>query len=105
MSDTPASRRWRSLVEAHAASGLTNREFAQQMGVNPRTLAWWRSELKRRDSAVQLPARARLFTEVTVAQPGAEPTIVLAFDDLKAHVVVSPSTDLTLLRQLVVGLS
>lgn len=100
MPDSPATRRWRALVQAHAVSGLTNRAFAQQMGVNPRTLAWWRSELKRRDASAQLAVRSPQFAEVTLTTTRVSPTLVLTFDDRGAHVSVDASTDLSLLRQV-----
>ena len=103
MPDTPAARRWRALVEAHAASGLTNRAFAQKTGVNPRTLTWWRSQLRRADRAAY--ATTPVFTEVTVEPPEPQRSVVLAFDDLKVHVVVRPDTNLALLCQLVAALA
>jgi len=103
MPDTPAARRWRALVEAHAASGLTNRAFAQKAGVNPRTLTWWRSQLRRADRAAD--ATAPVFAEVTVEPPTPRRSVALAFDDLKVHVVVRPDTDMALLRQLVAALA
>ena len=99
MPDTPAARRWRRLVEEHAASGLSSKAFAAKKNVNPRTLAWWRSRLKRLDrDAKQLPVPPPVFAEVIVAKP--EPTVVLALDRLDAHVVVDAETDLALLRRV-----
>ena len=69
MPDTPAARRWRALVEAHACSGLTTRAFAEREDVNPRTLAWWRWRLRRGDRATQPVVYAPSFTEVTVEPP------------------------------------
>jgi hypothetical protein len=65
MPDTPAARRWRALVEAHAVSGLSTRAFAEQKRVNPRTLTWWRSRLRRADKAAQplLDRRATIDAE------------------------------------------
>jgi hypothetical protein len=40
MPDTTPATRWRGVVEAHAASGLTIRDFARQHGVNASSLAW-----------------------------------------------------------------
>jgi hypothetical protein len=98
MQDTPAARRWRALVEEHAASGLTNKAFAAKKKINPRTLVWWRSHLKKADAARQLPVPKPAFTEVVVAQP--DRTVVLALDDFGAHVVVDHDTDLGLLRRV-----
>jgi hypothetical protein len=43
MPDTKTATCWRAVVEAHAASDLTIRDFARQQGVNASSLAWWRS--------------------------------------------------------------
>lgn len=40
-------KRWRGHVIAWAASGRTCKEYAAQAGLNPRTLTWWKSKLKR----------------------------------------------------------
>jgi hypothetical protein len=98
MPDTPAARQWRALVEEHAASGLTNKAFAAEKNVNPRTLAWWRSKLKHADTTPQLPARQPMFTEAVVDR--GDLTVVLALESFDAHIVVDHDTDLALLRRL-----
>lgn len=99
MPDTTAARRWRALVEEHAASGLTNQAFAARKNINPRTLAWWRSQLKKSNasSATPLLAGKPQFAEVVVSQPD---RVILVLDDFGAHVVVDHDTDLALLRRL-----
>ena len=102
MQDTPAARRWRRLLERQAASGLRDKAFARLHNVNPSTLAWWRSRLRRLDAeAKQLPAAQPMFTEVVVAQPAA-PTapLVLALDRFRARLVVDRRTDLDLLHRV-----
>ena len=37
---------WREICIASIASGLSMDAFARQAGVNPRTLSWWRSQLR-----------------------------------------------------------
>ena len=98
MRDTPTARRWRALVEEHAASGLTNKAFAEKNEVNPKTLTWWRSQLKRSDANRQLPVAKASFTEVRVAE--LQGAVVLTLDDFGAHVVIDHDTDLGLLRRL-----
>ena len=98
MQDTPAARRWRVLLAEHAASGLTNRAFAAKKNVNPRTLSWWRSQLKKMDADKQLPATVPRFAEVVVQEPRG--TVVLALDRVDAHLVVDHDTDLALLRRV-----
>jgi len=98
MARTPAAERWSHLIDQHEASGLTIRAFAEKVDVNPRTLAWWRSQLgaKRRNKTA--------FVELTVAEPpqatASDATVVLALDGYDAHVVVDHQTDLGLLRRL-----
>ena len=98
MQETPAARRWRALIEEHAASGLTNELFARKKNVNPRTLAWWRSRLKNAAPRPQLAVPTVTFTEVGVAEP--ERTVVLALDDFGVHLVIDHDTDLALLRRV-----
>ncbi len=55
---------WREICTAYVASGMTAAKFASRRGVNPRTLAWWKSELNRTGELVSsTPGRGR-FVEV-----------------------------------------
>ena len=64
-------------MDEHTASGLTTKAFAAKKNVNPRTLAWWRSRLKRLDhDAKQLPVPQSAFAEVVVAKS----TVVVALE-------------------------
>lgn len=96
MSETAATRRWRKIVADHDRSGLTIRAFAEARGLNRRTLAWWRSQIRKLDGETREVATR--FTALTVVEPVG--TVVLALDDHKAHVVVDHQTDLGLLRRL-----
>lgn len=103
MPDTPAARRWRSLLAEQAASGLSDAVFAQRHRINPRTLAWWRSTLRRRDREA-----TAVFTELVVADPEVVPVpgrVIVAFDRWEAHVVVDGRTDLALLRRVLEAVS
>ena len=91
MAETRASRRWRKIVAAHNASGMTIKAFAKAHRIKPGTLSWWRSELKRRDAEPE-------FTELVVAE--AHTGLTLTLDAFKAHVVVQRDTDLELLRRV-----
>ena len=57
---TATEKRWRGLVDAWARSGLSCKEYAASVGVNPRTLTWWKSKLKEAG-----PAASGSFVEVT----------------------------------------
>ena len=104
MSDSAAARRWRALLVEQAAAGLSDAVFAQRRRINPRTLAWWRSTLRRMDRDA-----APVFTELAVVGPvDAAPVsgrVLVAFDRLEAHVVVDDRTDLTLLRRVLEAVS
>ncbi|MBL8614695.1 MAG: transposase [Deltaproteobacteria bacterium] len=68
MPDTTTATRWRAVVEAHAASGLTNRDFSRQHGVNPSSLAWWRSRLRDNDMK-QTPTTATCPHRYCIVSP------------------------------------
>jgi transposase-like protein len=99
MVDGSASARWAAIVEQHEQSGQTIRAFAAQHGLNPQTLSWWRWKVGCTERPVQTPP----FIEVEVERP-VEPTVVLAFEDYRAHIVVDPDTDLEMLRKLLAAL-
>ncbi len=108
MPQTRAEKRWTEIIDRHNQSGQTIKAFAEANDLNARTLAWWRSRLKR---ARQEPARKEgVFVELAVAQPvseepvAVEPTVVLALEGYSAHVVIDHETDLELLRHVLVAL-
>ena len=101
MSLTPAARRWSALIDEYETSGLGQRTFAKQRGINPSTLAAWRSKLGR--SSVSQPA-ATHFTELVVAEEApAAPVgdVILHLREGAAELVISRNTDLALLRRVV----
>lgn len=100
---TPAARRWAALLDLHDATDLSTRDFAVRHGVNHRTLAWWRSTLRRprrRLPPLERPAPTS-FIEVRVARVPLR--VHLGRGD--AHVVVDADTDLDLLRAVVAALT
>ena len=52
--------KWIGLVGEFERSSLTTREFALEHGLNPRTLTWWKSALRRETRKVE-------FLDVTLA--------------------------------------
>lgn len=89
---TEKEREWRRRVAGWKASGLTLNEYSKQIGVKPKTLAWWKWRLS------QLPAEVveATFVEVTdvvvqsskpraeevhVAIAGADVTVPVGFDE------------------------
>jgi transposase-like protein len=109
MSDTPTASRWRALVEAHAASGLPIREFAQLHQVNASSLSWWRSRLRERSPSQPqaVPSPAPAFAELTVTAPTPPPRcgVVLTLERVNVRVDVDLKTDLVLLRQVIEALA
>ena len=53
---------WCKLIETLERSGESCGEFAAGRGLDPSTVAWWRSKLRR-------DARAELFVPVEVSEP------------------------------------
>ena len=49
---------WAKRVERWQDSGLTAKEFAVELGVNPRTLVYWKWQLSRGKSSTVSPSRA-----------------------------------------------
>lgn len=91
----PAAR-WAELIADHARSGLSTRQFAAEKGVHPRTLAWWRSQLRKRAT----PA----FVEVRVPRRPAS-CVTLTLTHVAVQIEVEPDVDLSFLRQIVEALS
>ena len=102
MSETPATCRWRRIVAAHEDSGLTTRAFADENDLNPHTLAYWRSRL-RRPAAAALPAPA--FIEAQLVDPTpALGGLSLQLPRYGAVLQVAPDTDLRRLRAVLEAL-
>ena len=108
MSDSPATARWRKLIAKHATTGLSATEFAIRHNVKPGTFKWWRSRLRKLDRErapfTELVVVAPQIATAVVCVPTPEPTVVLALDDFRAHVVVDEQTDLTFLKRILVAL-
>lgn len=105
-SSTPAAQRWTRIIDQQEASGLTIRAFAETVGVNPRTLAWWRWELGRTQAKKPEPS-ALAFVEVALepeADRDAAP-LVIELDGCDAHIRVDARTDLRLLRRVLEALA
>lgn len=94
--------KWSAIVARHDGSGLSIKEFAEAEGLNPRTLGWWRWRVRQQPADADAPLA---FTEVTVAPGPDEATVVVALDELHAHIVVDRQTDLALLREFLQAMS
>ncbi len=92
--ETPAARRWATVLLEAEESELSLRAFARSRGLNPQTLAWrkWRlSRASKEESA---------FVEALV-----RPTSELRVRVGEAVIEVEPDTDLALLARVVGALS
>lgn len=98
---TSAERRWAQLVAEQEAAGATIRAFAKEKGVNARTLAWWRHQLRVR--GIRLPEVVR-FDELVVSEPRPAPRVLLRVERLGVQVLVEADTDLPRLREVLEAL-
>lgn len=88
--------RWSKCVERWERSGQSTREFAAAQGLNPRTLAWWRSQLKRARPA---------FVEVSLpVPPPAAPVLAVQLVGRGLEITVPQGADLSWLRAVVEAL-
>ena len=62
---TTTARRWAALIDQAERSGLTDRAFAEQAGVNPGTFGWWKWHL----------STARKTTTVTACFDDTDPPV------------------------------
>lgn len=71
MSGSRDAQAWKKLIAEQDRTGLSAREFASRHKLNPNTLAWWRSELRRRErESASVPA----FVPVVVSYPADSPS-------------------------------
>jgi len=60
MQDRLVREQWAKRVERWKESGLTAKEFAAELGINARSLSWWRWQLSKGDAGVPKRRRSRL---------------------------------------------
>jgi hypothetical protein len=60
---------WAKRVERWQDSGQAASEFARELGINPRTLAYWKYVLKRDDAAPSTRSPRRKAKSVSPAEP------------------------------------
>ena len=93
---TTTARRWAALIDQAERSGLTDRAFAEQAGVNPGTFGWWKWHLSTARKTTTVTA---CFVEVVQEEVPSAP-IRLQLDD-GLYIEVDDTTDLELLRRVV----
>lgn len=92
---TPAAQRWRPIVVRARQSGVSIRVFAEQNGLNAKTLGWWNWRLRDNENDAA-------FVEAEVADVLRRP---LRISVGVVGVEVDDDTDLVLLRRVVQALS
>jgi transposase len=64
---------WSKRVERWKDSGLSAREFASEMGINPQTLSYWRWKLGKTASKAKKKQRGFVEVVAEAAQPPSDP--------------------------------
>lgn len=91
---------WAKRVERWRASGLTALEFAAELGINARSLRWWKWELGRKAAKKALPRAQKkraiapavsplTFVEMSAPSRNAEPFEVLLPSGVSVRVPAS----------------
>jgi transposase-like protein len=99
--------RWSPLVSDLGRSGLPVRAFTASVNVNPSTLTWWRSQLRR--GAAQRPPLeaasgppATAFVALVVCSPRTSPpSLRVCLRDNRVPIDVVPGADLSWLHEVV----
>lgn len=88
--------RWSKRVEAWERSGKTAAVFAAEQDLNPKTLAWWRSQLRR-----MRPAFVEVTLPVPVPVPPPAPVLAVQLVGRGLQIEVPVGADLAWLRSVV----
>ncbi len=73
---------WEKTIQELDADGARIPDFARVRGLNPRTLAWWRSQL-RRERKLSLPPGKPKFLEVLPSvAPSTRPAVRISLDGI-----------------------
>ena len=99
---SPTAARWSEIVARSENSPLSVREFAAQEGVNPKTLAWWRWNLRHSEREQQRDDGG--FAEILLVEEEPAPE-GLSVQVGSAHIRVTDSSNLSLLRAIVKALA
>ena len=91
MKDPAIRETWAKRVERWKESGLSAKEFAAELGINARSLSWWRWQLSKSDAVSEAPRprrrRSRLSPVPTSLAPALSP---MTFVEMTASVMGEP---------------
>lgn len=89
MRDPAVREKWAKRVERLKDSGLSAKEFAAEMGINERSLAWWRWHLSKDDATPSAPPRRRRRSRTSspTATLTKSPVTPLTFVEMTAPLV------------------
>lgn len=95
------AQEWSARIARMKVSGLTAKAFAQQEGVNPHTLEWWRRQLRLREEEIGAPRPRFVAVEIAQDAPGVTGGFVVHVAGSGHRIEVSADFDAAALRRLV----
>ena len=104
MVESSKAQQWAQRIEEFTGSGLSRRAWCRRRGVNPSTLDYWRSRLRRADPGTGARANAALVPIVVTGSGAAARGIEIALPG-GTHVRAPCGVDAAWLSALVRGLS
>lgn len=90
MQDRLVREQWKKRVERWKESGLSAKEFAAELGINARSLSWWRWQLSKGDAGApkrRRPRRADVASKAIATPTSPAP---MTFVEMTAAVVCEP---------------
>lgn len=93
MSERKTREQWREVCAGLRESGMSVAEYAEAIGVNPRTLSWWRSRLAvcdRRADQMARPAESG-FLELVAAPALSEARVTIRIGAVELEAAGWPS--------------
>jgi hypothetical protein len=91
MKDPAIRDTWAKRVERWKESGLSAKEFAAELGINARSLSWWRWQLSKSDALGEGPRRRRRRSCSSAATTSLAKTLSpMTFVEMTAAVMPEP---------------
>ena len=91
MKDPAIRETWAKRVERWKDSGLSAKDFAAELGINARSLSWWRWQLSKSDAVGETPRpRRRRSRSPSATAPLAKALSPMTFVEMTAAVMPEP---------------